>query len=173
MGSGGFGWTSQLPGDDFDPGKVRTIDMWGFAESQETVGIDPEAFREFIFPYQKTILERFGLNCYGCCEPMDPRWHIVQEIPRLRRVSVSPWASIPKMTDFLADRYILSMKPSPTPLSFPTLDEASVRKKLREDLQTARDCHVEVIMKDNHTLGKNPVNAVNWCRIAMEEVKRL
>lgn len=173
VGSGGFGWTSQLPGPDFDPGKVRTRDMWGFAESQETVGIDPEAFREFIFPYQKAILERFGLNCYGCCEPMDPRWHIVQEIPRLRRVSVSPWASIPKMTDFLADRYIFSMKPSPTPLSFPTLDEASVRKKLREDLKSTRDCHVEVIMKDNHTLGKNPMNAVNWCRIAMEVAKNI
>jgi hypothetical protein len=173
VGSGGFGWTGQLPQPDFDPQRIRTSDMWGFAESQETVGIDPEAFGEFIFPYQKTILERFGLNCYGCCEPIDPRWHIVKEIPRLRRVSVSPWASIPKMAEFLEDRYLFSMKPSPTPLSFATIEEESVRKKLREALKMTRDCNVEVIMKDNHTLGKNPMNAVNWCRIAMEEAKNI
>ena len=173
VGSGGFGWTSQLPQPGFNPQMVRTSDMWGFAESQETIGIDPEAFREFIFPYQKTILERFGLNCYGCCEPLDPRWHIVKEIPRLRRVSVSPWASIPKMADFLEDKYLFSMKPSPTPLSFSTLDEESIRRSLRKAFTVARDCHIEVIMKDNHTLGKNPMNAVNWCRIAMEEANNL
>jgi len=33
-------------------------------------------------------------------------------------------------------------------------------------------CRVEVIMKDNHTLGRNPVNPVAWCRIAREEAER-
>ena len=50
---------------DHFAGKVRTIDMWGFAESQETVGVSPRMFAEFIFPDQLPILERFGLNCYG------------------------------------------------------------------------------------------------------------
>ena len=56
-------------------GHVRTRDMWGFGESQETVGVSPAMFGEFIFPYQLPLLERFGLNCYGCCEPLDKRWH--------------------------------------------------------------------------------------------------
>ena len=47
VGSGGFGYTNQLPGPDFD-GKVRTMDMWGFAESQ-TVGISPDAFEGCIY----------------------------------------------------------------------------------------------------------------------------
>jgi hypothetical protein len=28
-------------------------------------------------------------------------------------------------------------------------------------------------MKDNHTLGGNPLNAVNWCRMAREEIRNI
>jgi len=169
VGSGGFGWTSQLPQPDFNPPHVRTADMWGFTESQETVGISPEMFEEFIFPYQLPIMERFGLNCYGCCEPLDIRWHVVKKFPRLRRVSTSPWANREKMAEYLGNRYVMSLKPSPTPLSMPTIDEAGLRAEIRRDLHITRDCQVEIIMKDNHTLGNNPMNAVRWCRIAKEE----
>ncbi len=173
VGSGGFGWTTHLPGPDFDPLKIKTINMWGFSESQETIGIDPEAYGEFIFPYEKTILERFGLNCYGCCEPIEPRWQFVMQFPHLRRVSVSPWADVSKMTELLRDEYIMSVKPSPTPLSMSTIDEAAIRKELRHIMQQTRNNHVEVIMKDNHTLGKNPMNVVNWCRLAKQEAMNL
>jgi hypothetical protein len=169
VGSGGFGWTSQLPQPDFNPAHVRTADMWGFTESQETVGISPEMFEEFIFPYQLSIMERFGLNCYGCCEPLDIRWSVVKKFPRLRRVSTSPWANREKMAEYLGNRYVMSLKPSPTPLSMPTIDEAVLRAEIRRDLHITRDCQVELIMKDNHTLGNNPMNAVRWCRIAKEE----
>ena len=54
VGSGGFGWTRELPGQDFN-GVIRLCDMWGFSESQETVGVSPEMFEEFIFPYQLPI----------------------------------------------------------------------------------------------------------------------
>ena len=173
VGSGGFGWTTQLPRKDFNAEKVRTMDMWGFAESQETVGVAPDMFGEFIFPYQKPILERFGLNCYGCCEPIDPRWYIVKEIPRLRRVSTSPWADREKIRDMLETDYLVSLKPSPTPLALKHLNEDLVRSELRKDLEILKSCHVEVIMKDNNTLGGSKENAVRWCRIAREEIERL
>lgn len=169
VGSGGFGWSSQLPQPDFNPAHVRTADMWGFTESQETVGISPEMFEEFVFPYQLPIMERFGLNCYGCCEPLDIRWHVVKKFPLLRRVSTSPWANREKMAEFLGNQYVMSLKPSPTPLSMPTIDEDVLRAEIRKDLRITRDCQVELIMKDNHTLGNNPMNAVRWCRIAKEE----
>ena len=38
VGSGGYGFTGELPQKDFD-GHVRTTDMWGFTESQETVSV--------------------------------------------------------------------------------------------------------------------------------------
>ena len=130
VGSGGFGYTKEIPAKGFDNSKVRTIDMWGFCESQETVGISPQMFEEFIFPYQLPILKRFGLNCYGCCDPLDQRWYIIKNIPNLRRVSVSPWSNLEKMAENLEDKYIYSLKSLPTPLATAILDEGFVRKKI-------------------------------------------
>jgi len=172
VGSGGFGWSRELPASDYD-GRVRAQDMWGFAESQESVGVSPRMFGEFILPYQIPILERFGLNCYGCCEPLDARWRYVQQIPRLRRVSVSPWASIPDMAEKLGANYIYSMKPSPSDLAMPTFNEEAIRSMLEEALRTTRDCRVEVIMKDNHTLGGDPSRAKRWVAIARSVAENL
>ncbi|MHC4179606.1 MAG: hypothetical protein ACYSWU_19005 [Planctomycetota bacterium] len=169
VGSGGFGFTRELPQEDFDGGRVRTVDMWGFCESQETVHVSPVMFEEFIFPYQLPILERFGLNCYGCCEPLDKRWHVVQRFPRLRRVSVSAWADFEKMADSLGSDYIYSVKPAPADLALPEIDEDRIRRELRRLLEITKGCRVEVIMKDNHTIGNNPQNVIRWCRIAQEE----
>ncbi len=171
VGSGGYGYTNELPQDDFD-GRVRCADMWGFTESQETVNVSPDMYEEFIFPYEKPIMDRFGLTCYGCCEPVHSRWHIVKRHHNLRRVSCSPWADVEKMAEYLEDKYILSVKPAPAAISTPAIDEESIRQGLRKVLDVTEDCIVELIMKDNHTLGKRPDNAVRWCQIAKEEVER-
>jgi hypothetical protein len=172
VGSGGFGWTDELPQPDFQ-GRVRACDMWGFAESQETVGVSPAMFAEFVLPYQLPILERFGLNCYGCCEPLDKRWEHVKQIPRLRRVSVSPWSDRAFMAEQLGANYILSMKPNPADLARDGFDEDKVRAVLREDLRKTRGCRVEVIMKDNHTIRDDPRRVVRWVQIAREEAENL
>jgi hypothetical protein len=172
VGSGGFGYSDELPQPDFS-GAVRPGDMWGFCESQETVNVSPKMYEEFIFPYEKPLMERFGLNCYGCCEPLHGRWHIVKEHPHLRRVSCSPWVNVEKMAANLGDRYVFSLKPNPATLAVPEVDTAALRRGIRELLEKTRGCVVELIMKDNHTLAQRPENAVTWCRIAKEEAERL
>ncbi len=172
VGSGGIGFTDFLPGKDF-AGTVRTKDMWGLAESQVTIGLSPEMFKEFIFPYQRTLMDRFGLTCYGCCEPMDERIDIVKEEPNLRRVSVSAWANRRLMAEKLGRRYIYSMKPSPSYLAVPNMDEEIVRASLRETLSITRNNCVEIVMKDNHTFGNNPQNITKWVTIAREQIEAL
>ncbi len=171
VGSGGFGFTDELPRNDFD-GKVRCADMWGFAESQETVHVSPAMYEEFIFPFEKPIMERFGLNCYGCCEPLHGRWHVVKKHPRLRRVSCSAWVDVEKMAEYLGDGYIFSMKPNPASIAHPNVDWSAIRSEIRRFFEITRDCRVEIIMKDNHTIGQRPENVVDWCRIAREEADR-
>ena len=173
VGSGGFGYTRELPQKDFDGKTIRTRDMWGFCDSQETATSSPEMFAEFIFPYQLPILERFGLNCYGCCEPLDKRWYVVKNAPRLRRVSVSPWANLADLADKLGEQYIYSMKPHPGELAVPSLNEERIRRELRRALQITRNCRVEIIMKDNHTIANNPQNVIRWCQIAREEAEAI
>lgn len=171
VGSGGTGWTSQLP-PPAQRGRVLLRDRWGFAESQETVGVSPAMFEEFVYPYQVPLMERFGLNCYGCCEPLDQRWHVVKNLPRLRRVSVSAWADVEKMAENLGNRYVFSWKPNPSMLATPEIDERRIREAVRETLDKTRGCVLEIVMKDNHTLGGNPEHAVRWCRIVEEEIEK-
>ncbi len=172
VGSGGYGFSGQLPQADF-AGTVRARDMWGFTESQETLHVSPAMYEEFIFPREQPIMERFGLTCYGCCEPLHGRWHVVRRHPHLRRVSCSPWVDVEKMAGFLGDKYIFSRKVNPAALAVPQIDEEAIRKGLRADLEKTRGCVVELIMKDNHTLAKQPEHVVTWCRIAKEEVHRI
>jgi hypothetical protein len=92
IGSGSMGYTAELPQDATRQAgsPVREKDLWVLMESQETVGVGPELFEEFVFPYQLSIGERFGKTYYGCCEPLNNRWDIVKRIPNLARVAVSP-----------------------------------------------------------------------------------
>ncbi len=170
VGSGGIGYTRELPRREPD-GKVTAADMWCLTESQETIGISPGQFEEFVFQYQLPLQQRFGLNCYGCCEPLDSRWHVVKKVPRLRRVSVSPWADQRKMAEFLQGDYVYSRKAPPSLLAVPRIDEDAVRADITATLQATRGCVLEILMKDNHTLGRNPDNLVRWVRIAREEVE--
>lgn len=172
VGSGGFGYTDELPQKDFD-GRVRCCDMWGFTESQETVYVSPAMYEEFIFRYEKPIMDRFGLTCYGCCEPLHSRWHVVKKHHNLRRVSCSPWVDLEKMADFLQDRYIFSMKPNPATIARPDVNWEKIRKDIRRAFEITRGCRVEIIMKDNHTIGNRPENVIDWCRIAKEEAERI
>jgi hypothetical protein len=172
IASGGIGWSDELPQPDYT-GAVRLCDLWGFAESQETVGISPRMFEEFIFPYQLPILERFGLNCYGCCEPVDKRWRMVRQIPRLRRVSVSPWSDLTVMANNLEDRYILSLKPNPADLAMDVFDEDRVRQGLRRIFEVTKGCCLEILMKDNHTVRNQPERLIRWVQIACEESDRI
>lgn len=173
IGSGGIGYTSELHGT---PGEVKLMDMWGFNEAQETSEVSPEMVKEFLLPYQHELAEKFGLNYYGCCEGMDGRWEYVKEaIPRLRRVSVSQWADSRKMSEYLKGDYVYCYKVSPTDIAVPHPDEEYIRRRLNEVLECcARNGNkVELLMKDNHTLGHNPRNASRWVEIAREEVARV
>ncbi|NLJ25954.1 MAG: hypothetical protein GX354_11155 [Firmicutes bacterium] len=64
-------------------------------------------------------------------------------------------------------------KPSPAYLAIPAIDEDFNRKELLKAMEITKGCQVEIIMKDNHTIGNNPDNVTRWCRIAREEAERI
>ena len=181
VGSGGYGFTKQLPSEGYKgavgatrgrPPLIKTQDLWGFVESQETVTVSPAMYEEFVFPYLKEIATRFGLNCYGCCEPLERTIELIKTIPNLRRVSVSPWANVPKMAEALQDKYVFSLKPNPATLAVPNMDKAEARKWLKENIAIckAHNCKLEIIMKDLTTVGNNPNNVIEWTKMAREEL---
>lgn len=171
LGSGSMGYTHDLPKSgarDTDP--VGMKDQWVLLESQETVGVGPRQFEEIFFPYQLSIAEKFGKCYYGCCEPVNTRWHLLKRIPRLARVSVSPWADEEFMAQELGSDYVYCRKPKPTLISTERFDEEAIRADLRHTLTVAKGCRLEIVMKDVHTLNNQPWRLPRWVEIAREVV---
>ena len=172
IGSGGFGFTNQLPTPAYPGAPVKCRDMWGFVESQETSTVSPQMYGEFVFPALLKLASRFGLNAYGCCEPFENKWDWIKQIPNLRRISVSPWANRPLSMEILGNKYLASHKLHPGRLATPVMDEDVVRKDLREALDVSINGCPELIMKDTTTLGGSGANAIRWVQLAREEIAK-
>ncbi len=173
VGSGGLGFSNELPGPDFDGRHVRYRDMWGTGEAQEAVGLSPAMWDEFVLEYHLPFLERFGLTCFGCCEPLHDRLEILKRrVPNLRRISVSPWAKRRISAESLQDKYIYSWKPNPSYIAAVQFDPDAVRSYIRETLEITRGCILEMILKDTHTCNNEPKRFALWAQIAQEEAQR-
>lgn len=170
VGTGGIGYTDELPQKDLKEGSaVRLRDLWGRTDSQETIGASPAMFAEFVLQYQIPLLEKFGLNCYGCCEPLQDRWQYIKDIPNLRKLSVSPWSDQEKLADYLGKNYIFSRKPNPAPVCT-DFDEEIIRNDIRNTLKIAQNNVLEIILKDTHTICHKPERITRWVEIAREEI---
>ena len=172
IGSGGMGYTRDLPANGAGNGTVARSDLWALVESQETVGVGPDQFEEFVFPYQKKMAEQYGLCYYGCCEPVNSRWHVLKQISNLRSISVSPWADQEFMAEVIGSGYVYSRKPKPTMISMNNFDEDIIRDDIRHTLKAAGACNVEFLMKDVHTLNGNPQRLARWVEITREEIDK-
>ena len=166
-GSGGLAITDDLPANSFDPDRVRMNDMFVWAESQESVGVGPDQFDEFVLQYQLPVVDRFGLVDYGCCEPLDNKFDlIVENIPRLRWVAVSTWADRELAASKLTDKYVYCYKPQPSRICQPTPDWEGAEAELRETLEIAKGCCVSLVMKDTTSFFGEPGRATRWADMA-------
>ena len=170
VGSGGLGWTDEM---GTDPDHVTLNTMWGLCEAQELGAVDPDLYKEFIYPYFSRVASLFGRVCYGCCEGTDPMWEHIKTIPNLRRVSVSQWTDMELMSDYLMKDYIFSYKANPSSVTVEPMDEDVVRGELRRMFEKTVQNNVECILKDLHTVADNPDKVYRWVEIAREELARV
>jgi len=174
VGSGGYGYSSALPGEDFDPDHVKPHNMWGCSNAQILSTVSPEMHWDFAVKRDMPWFERWGLVYYGCCEPLDGKIDILRRIPNLRKVSVSPWCNPQRAIDEIGTDYAISFKPNPAILADSVWDPAQARKDIRRFLvRTEGNCHVEIIMKDISTVRYEPQRLWEWAAIATEEAERL
>ena len=168
IGSGGYGYTNDLPGTDYDPDYVRPHNMWGCSNAQIFSSVSPEMHWEFALEHDIRWLKRFGLTYYGCCEPLDIKSEILSRIPNLRKVSVSPWVNSKKAVEGYGSNYVLSRKPSPA--IFLKWNAPEAKRELEEFKNVSRDSNVEFIMKDISTVNYQPQKLWEWADIAMKVV---
>ncbi|MBI5283085.1 MAG: hypothetical protein HY858_15475 [Candidatus Solibacter usitatus] len=168
IGSGGYGYTQALPGAGFDPAFVQPHNMWGCSNAQIFSDVSPAMHWEFAVEHDLRWLARWGLVYYGCCEPLDRKIDILRRIPNLRKISASPWCRTPRLVDKVGRDYVISRKPTPAIFAGDVWRPEQARDDLRQFLEAARGCHVELIMKDISTLRYHPQRLWEWARIAME-----
>lgn len=173
IGSGGYGYVSDLPGKDFDPGHVKPHNMWGCSNAQIFSSVSPEMHWEFAVEHDIKWLSRWGLIYYGCCEPLDRKMDILRRIPNLRKISVSPWCNSDRIIDGIGTDYVISRKPNPAIFAETTFSAEGAETELLEFLEkTEGKCHVELIMKDISTVKYQPQRLWEWEKIAMRAAEK-
>lgn len=171
--TGGTGWTDELPASGFSPERVRPEDMWASAEVQELTGVSPEHHYEFAMQYEKELLAPFGLNGYGCCDDLTGKLDLVCALPKMRRISISPFADVDRCAPQLGNRFIMSWKPQPSHL-IGEFDAEKVRNYIQHtiDVAAGHGCVLEIILKDTHTCEKHPERFDQWSKIAWDLVSK-
>jgi len=173
IGSGGYGYTKDLPGDDLNPDHVLPHDMWGCSNAQIFSDVSPRMHWDFAIEHDLKWLERWGLTYYGCCEPLDGKMDLLRRIPNLRKISITPWCDTKRAIEEVGADYVISRKPNPAILAEETWNPERARQEIRDFLEpTGGECHVELIMKDISTVRREPQRLWEWARIAMEEAER-
>ena len=169
-GSGGLGYTDELPPPDYDASHVRAKDLWGSGAAQIFSDVSPRMHWEFSLQYELRWMSRFALTYYGCCDPLHRKMAILEKVPNLRKVSMSPWVNIDEAVANVGSRYVFSHKPNPAVFAETTwnLDKARHDLKTVLDKAKAHACVVEVIMKDVSTVRYEPQRLWQWAQMASE-----
>ena len=144
--------------------------MFGLAQMLGSVS--PKMFQEFEVDYTSRICERFGLVYYGCCDPLHDRMAQVRMIPKVRKVSMSPWVDEELGAAAIGSDFIYSRKPNPAHVAMEDFHPDLVREHLEmtRDICAANDCPLELILKDISTVRYQPERLARWADIAMDVV---
>lgn len=169
LAQGSYCFTDELPAAAEGPLTAREV--WGYMDSQESAGISPEMYEEFVFPYYEKVSERFGLYSYGCCEAVDPFWdRCLSKAKNLRKLSISPWCNEEKMGEILKDRKTVYLrKPSPNLLGVGSeLEEDAVREHFCRTAKAASGCKLEIAQRDVYHINNTPEKVKRYVQLIRE-----
>jgi len=170
VGSGGYGYCSDLEPAEYYRVNAPLKQLWGCGNAQAFSDVSPEMHWEFSLKHELRWIKRFGLSYYGCCEPLHNKFEILERIPNLRKISMSPWAKIEKARDFAKGRYVLSCKPNPAIFSGNMWSAEKAKEDVVDILKKADGCSFELIMKDISTVNYMPQRLWEWSKIAQNTI---
>ena len=158
LGQGSYSYTDDLPDSVPSDSVLKPTDVWGYSDSQETVGVSEAMYRELVFPAYKKVAQSFGLLSYGCCEPVHRIWDsCLSTLSNLRKISISPWCDEAFMGERLrGTKIIYHRKPAATYLGVGiNLDEDAVRTYIRKTMEYAKGCTIEFTQRDVYTVNRD------------------
>jgi hypothetical protein len=149
--------------------------LWGVGAAQVFAAVSPAMHEEFALKHEKRWYERWGFNYYGCCEPLHHKVEVLRRnIPRLRRISMSPFIDFDKAVGNVGDEFIFAWKPNPAVLAESSWNPEAVRRDMEDKLGKARrfNCVMEIHMKDISTVRYQPQRLWEWARIAASAAEK-
>jgi hypothetical protein len=173
LGQGSWCYTNDLPAEGNPEGRPAGFaDVWGYTNSQETVGISPEMFDEFFFSYMDRITGRLGLLSYGCCEPVDGlRDSCLSRLPNLRKLSISAWCREEEIAEKIRGKKIVyHRKPRATYIGVdPVFDEESFAGHIAKSVKAATGCPLEITFREELTTRGEPWRLTRAVEIVREQ----
>ena len=149
--------------------RVINTDRYGYLESQESAGISADMFDEFVMPHLSRFAGKFKLLKFGCCEPVHNLMPVLRRLHGLRKVSVTPWCDIRRLTETCPTDVIWCRKPVPLKLCGETFSLEDLRDHLRETLEVGKDYSIEFVFRDTCTLtGSMRDRIAQTCRMIRE-----
>jgi len=147
---------------------------WAFGLAQLFTAVSPEITDEFEVQYMKRIFPYFGAIYYGCCDRLDDRMPVIEKLPKIRKLSCSPWSDREHFAEVMPDYCVMSNKPNPAFLATGELDEPLIRADIRRTIAAAKAHNrpLELLLKDISTVNHNPACLWRWQEIVMEELQR-
>ena len=170
VGSGGYGYCSDLENPDIHRTNAQTKQLWGCGNAQIFTSVSPDMHWEFSLKHELRWMERFGLSYYGCCESLHTKLHMLEKIPNLRKISMSPWSKLEVVNEFAKDKYILSCKPNPAVFAEDSWRPEQAKEDILDILKKSDGCSIELIMKDVSTLRYKPQRLWDWAKIAQDTI---
>ena len=132
--------------------RVVSTDRYGYLESQESAGISADMFAEFLMPHFTRLAGKFKLLMFGCCEAVHNLMPVLQRLPGLRKVSVTPWCDLARLTETCRENVIWCRKPIPLKLCGETFVPDDLRTHLQETLDIGQDYFIEFVYRDTNLL---------------------
>jgi len=171
VGSGGYGNISCLDEPNNHLTDCPTTQMWGCGNAQIFSGVSPDMHWQFSLQYEMKWLKQFGVTYYGCCEPLSGKMDIMDRIPNLRKISMSPWSDLNVAAERCRGQYVMSCKPTPAVFAGNSFDENEAKRNIMNILEATKGCSLELIMKDISTLHFRPQILWRWAAIARECIR--
>ncbi|MFI3169872.1 MAG: hypothetical protein R3Y06_08015 [Faecalibacterium sp.] len=97
-------------------------------------------------------------------------YRIVEQIPNLRKISITPWADVNVAAQAIGKKYVMAAKPNPASVAMGVLDKAELRKEVMGivDACYKNGCAFDFALKDISTVGHNPNVVTEWEEIVMD-----
>lgn len=171
VGSGGYGFTEDLAPREEGVRACDTRQMWGCGNAQIFSEVSPAMHMQFSLQYEMEWLKQFGMNYYGCCEPLHFKMDLMDQIPNLRKVSMSPWNNWKVAAERCKGKYVMSCKPNPAMFAVGEFHEDLARKEIEQIIKETEGCSIEIVLKDISTVDYKPQKLWRWAEIARETIE--